>query len=99
MQVISILYKNTTSLVFLPLNEIAKKQVQKVNQISGNALLLNADVKDIDKAIKNARAGLYTHIFISPKLTSIPNFRSLLKDPKFKKRLALVIINKAYLVI
>lgn len=98
MQVISILCKNTTSLVFLPLNEIVKEQVQKVNQIGGNALLLNADVKDIDKAIENARAGLYTHIFISPELASTPDFRSLLKDPKFKKRLALVVVDKAHLI-
>ena len=52
----------------------------------------------MDKALKNARAGLYTHIFISPKLASILSFRNLLKDPKFKKQLALVIVNKAYLV-
>ena len=53
----------------------------------------------MDKALKNIKAGLYTHIFISLELTSILNFRSLLKKPKFKKQLALVIINKAYLVI
>jgi len=86
-------------LVFLPLNKIIKEQVQKVNQISGNALLLNANIKDIDKAIKNIRAGLYTHIFISPELANTPDFRSLLKDPKFKKQLALVIVNKAHLII
>ena len=48
-------------------------------------LLLNANVKNIDKALKNIRAGLYTYIFISPKLTSILSFQDLLKDPKFKK--------------
>ena len=49
--------------------------------------------------IKRLRAGLYTYIFISPKLASTPSFYNLLKDPKFKKQLALVIINKAYLII
>ena len=53
----------------------------------------------MDKILKNIKAGLYTYIFISPKLASILSFRSLLKDPKFKKRLALVIIDKAYLII
>ena len=38
--------------------------------MGGNALLLNANIKDIDKALKNIRAGLYTHIFISPELAS-----------------------------
>ena len=62
-------------------------------------LLLNADVKDMDTTIKHARAGLYTHIFISFKLASTPIFCSLLKDPEFKKQLALVIINKTHFVI
>ena len=62
-------------------------------------LLLNANIKDIDKALKNARAGLYTYIFISPKLASILDFYSLLKDPKFKRRLALIIINKTHFII
>ena len=51
------------------------------------------------KVLKNARAGLYTYIFISPELASILFFQNLLKDSKFKKRLALVIINKAYFII
>jgi len=37
-------------------------------------LLLNADIKDIDKALKNVRAGLYIYIFISSKLASILSF-------------------------
>ena len=62
-------------------------------------LLLNANIKDMDKALENAKASLYIHIFISPKLASILFFQDLLKDFEFKKRLALVIINKAHLVI
>jgi len=62
-------------------------------------LLLNADIKDINTAIEHAKAGLYTHIFISPELASISDFCSLLKDFKFKKQLALVVVNKAHLVI
>jgi hypothetical protein len=34
-------------------------------------LLLNTNIKDINKALKNIRASLYTYIFISPKLASI----------------------------
>ena len=42
--------------------------------MGGNVLLLNTNIKDIDKALKNARAGLYTYIFISPKLASTLSF-------------------------
>ena len=42
--------------------------------MGGNVLLLNANVKNIDKALENARAGLYIYIFISPELASILSF-------------------------
>ena len=42
--------------------------------MGGNVLLLNANIKDIDKALKNARASLYIYIFISPELASILSF-------------------------
>jgi superfamily II DNA helicase RecQ len=79
MQAISILRKDTTSIISLPLNEIAKEQSQKVNQIGGRALLFNADIKDMDKEIKLAKDGHYTHIFISPQLASTSTFRDVLK--------------------
>ena len=37
-------------------------------------LLLNTNIKDIDKVFKNAKASLYTYIFISFKLASILSF-------------------------
>jgi phage-related tail protein len=35
---------------------------------------INADIKDINKVLKNVRASLYTYIFISPELASILSF-------------------------
>ena len=46
-------------------------------------------------AIKNK----YTHIFLSPELVNSEALHPLLINPKFKKLLAIIIINKAYFVI
>ena len=54
MQVVLILCKHSISLIFLPLNEIAKEQVQKVNLVGGNVLFLSASIKNKDEAIEVA---------------------------------------------
>jgi len=78
LQAVLILCKGTISLIFLPLNEIAKEQVQKVNEVGGNALFLNADIKNREQVIETAKTGKYTHIFTSPELASTLSFHSLL---------------------
>jgi len=77
MQAVLVLCGSTITLIFLPLNKIAKQQVQKVNQIGGNALFLNSDVKNKNEAISTAKTSVYTHIFVSPELASTPSFHSL----------------------
>ena len=62
-------------------------------------LFLNTNIKNKNKAIETAKAGIYIYIFISPEFVSILSFYSLLKDFSFKKRLTLVIINKAHLIV
>ena len=53
----------------------------------------------MDKELERVKDSVYTHIFISPELASTSSFRDVLKDPNFKKRLALVIIDEAHLII
>ena len=83
-------------LIFFLLNEIAKEQVQKVNEVGGNALFLNTDVKNREQVIKTAKTGDY---ITSPELASSPSFRSLLQEPSFKKQLALVVVDEAHLIV
>ena len=42
--------------------------------------------------------GKYIHIFLSPKLVNLEAFYPLFTNPKFKKLLAIIIIDKAYLI-
>ena len=42
--------------------------------------------------------GKYIYIFLSPKLVDLEAFYPLFTNPKFKKLLAIIVINKTYLV-
>ena len=42
--------------------------------------------------------GKYIYIFLSPKLVNLEAFYPLFTDLKFKKLLAIIIINKAYFI-
>ena len=42
--------------------------------------------------------GKYIYIFLSPKLVNSEALYPLLTNPKFKKLLAIIVINKAYLI-
>ena len=43
--------------------------------------------------------GKYIYIFLSPKLVNLEALYPLFTDPKFKKLLAIIVVNKAYFVI
>lgn len=95
----SVLRKDTTSNILLPLNEIAKEQVQNVNQIGGSALCLNADAEDTHKGIKLAKYAHYTLIFFSPELANTSPFRDVLRDPEFNNRLTIIVVHDAHLIV
>ena len=42
--------------------------------------------------------GKYIYIFLSPKLVNLEALYPLFTNPKFKKLLAMIIVNKAYLI-
>ena len=42
--------------------------------------------------------GKYIYIFLSPKLVNLEALYPLITNPKFKKLLAMIIINKAHLI-
>ena len=42
--------------------------------------------------------GKYIYIFLSPKLVNLEAFYPLFTNPKFKKLLAIIVVDKAYFV-
>ena len=61
-------------------------------------LFLNSDIPNTDQKIKIVIKGKYIYIFLSPKLVNLEIFYPLFINPKFKKLLAIIIVNKAYLI-
>ena len=61
-------------------------------------LFLNSNIPNIDQKIKMAIKGKYIYIFLSPKLVNLKALYPLFINPKFKKLLAIIIINKTHLV-
>lgn len=98
MQAVSILTAKTITLSILPLNQIGKEQVENVKRYGGKALFLNADVKERARRLEEARAGVFSHIFLSPEFAVSDIFRPVITDSDFKKKLALVVIDEAHLV-
>ena len=82
----------------LPLNEIVKEQVTKVKFFSGTVLFLNSDILNKNEKLKKAIQDKYIYIFTSPELVNLEALYPLLTNPGFKKKLALIIIDKAYLI-
>ena len=75
-----------------------KKQVIKIKSLNKTPLFLNSNIPNIDQKIKIIIKGKYIYIFLNPKLVNLEALYPLFINPKFKKLLAIVIINKAYLV-
>ena len=86
-------------MLILLLNRITKEQVIKVKSFGKTALFLNSNILNKNKKLKKVIQGKYIYIFTSPELINLEVFYSLLTNPGFKKKLALIIINKAYLII
>ena len=61
-------------------------------------LFLNSNIPNIDQKIKMAIKGKYIYIFLSPELVNLKALYPLFTNPKFKKLLAIIVVDKAYLV-
>ena len=81
------------------MNEIAKKQVIKIEFLNRTLLFLNSNIPDMNKKIKIVIKGKYIYIFLSPKLANLEVLYPLLINPQFKKYLAIIVVNKAYFII
>jgi superfamily II DNA helicase RecQ len=58
---------------------------------------LNADTVS-DSLLKDITDAKYTHILMSPELAISERLREIILEPRFKDRLALVVIDDAHLV-
>ena len=61
-------------------------------------LFLNSDIPNINQKIKIVIKDKYIYIFLSPKLVNLEALYPLFTNPKFKKLLAMIVVNKAYFI-
>jgi superfamily II DNA helicase RecQ len=97
LQAVSVLVNKSISIVILPLDRIGQQQASYIEQIGGQPCFLNADNIN-EKLLKDISNGKYTHILMSPELAVSERLRKTIQDPKFKDRLALVVVDEAHLV-
>ena len=100
LQAATILVKDATALIILPLNQIGEEQTAFIKSLGGKPFFLNAEsLKDGgEKLLEELRSGHFTHILTSPELAIGRQFHSVATSPAFKERLSLVAIDEAHLV-
>jgi superfamily II DNA helicase RecQ len=97
LQSVSVLLDKKISIIILPLDQIGKEQAEKIACIGGRPCFLNADTIS-DRLLKDVSDGKYTHILMSPELAVSDRLRKIILEPRFKDRLALVVVDEAHLV-
>ena len=61
-------------------------------------LFLNSNIPNMDQKIKIVIKGKYIYIFLSPKLVNLEALYPLFINFKFKKLLAIIVVNKAHFI-
>lgn len=84
LQAVSVLMRKTITVAILPLDQIGVQQAEYITNIGGKACFLNADTINEEK-IDQLKAGMYTHVLMSPEMAMGDRFRPVAKDPVFKQ--------------
>src|SRR6266850_5039350 len=102
-QSVSALKRNTMTIMIIPLTELGKEQLQKIQLLPGcRPVLLAEEVFRKEKNRKEVFERLtrceYTHILLSPKIAVEDEFSGIVSNPLFKSRVGLVVIDELHVV-
>ncbi|KAI5299134.1 hypothetical protein KEM56_003490, partial [Ascosphaera pollenicola] len=97
MQAFSLLRPNTITIVIIPLDQIGKEQLAKIETLGGSAFFLNAQTKTHDN-LKKIKGGKFTHILTSPELAVSNAMRLIWQTSKVNEKLGLIVIYEAHLM-
>ena len=87
------------SLNALQMNQIDDIKRLKMNEHSMKSCVLNSNII-IDILLKHIREKRYTHVFIDPKIVlKNTKFRNVLQHDDFQRRLKLLIIDEAHVIV
>jgi superfamily II DNA helicase RecQ len=102
-QAVSALKRNTMTIIIIPLTELGKEQLQKIQLLPGcRPVLLAEEIFKKEKNRKEVYEHLkrceYTHILLSPEIAVEYEFSDIVSNPLFKSRVGLVVIDELHMV-
>ena len=98
LQAPSIIVPDSISLVILPLDKIGEEQYDKIERFPGATPCLVNQNTITPALLDDIRAGKYTHVLMGPEQVLSKEFRKVIRDPNFQRRLTMVAIDKAHLI-
>lgn len=97
LQSVSLLRKDSMTIIIIPLNQIGQDQIAAIEKRGGNPCFLNGENNN-SQTINRIRDGEFTHLFISPELAVTPAVSVALQTPSLLRNINLVAIDEAHLV-
>lgn len=85
-------------LIIIPLDRIGQEQCIKIQRLPGaRSVFINGRTDKTDALAREIEMGVYTHLIMGPEIAA-GWFRSIARNPSFKKRVSVVAVDELHLV-
>jgi hypothetical protein len=85
-------------LIIIPLDRIGQEQCIKIQRLPGaRSVFINGRTDKTDTLAQDIEMGVYTHLIMGPEIAS-GWFRSIARNPSFKRRVSVVAVDELHLV-
>ena len=85
-------------LIIIPLDRIGQEQCIKIQRLPGaRSVFINGRTDKTDALAQDIEMGVYTHLIMGPEIAA-GWFRSIARNPSFKRRVSVVAVDELHLV-
>ncbi|KAH6691783.1 ATP-dependent DNA helicase [Leptodontidium sp. MPI-SDFR-AT-0119] len=85
-------------LIIIPLDRIGQEQCIKIQRLPGaRSVFINGKTDKTDTLAQDIEMGVYTHLIMGPEIAA-GWFRSIARNPSFKRRVSVVAVDELHLV-
>ena len=85
-------------LIIIPLDRIGQEQCIKIQRLPGaRSVFINGRTDKTDSLAQDIEMGVYTHLIMGPEIAA-GWFRSIARNPSFKRRVSVVAVDELHLV-
>ncbi|KAH6666996.1 ATP-dependent DNA helicase [Halenospora varia] len=85
-------------LIIIPLDRIGQEQCIKIQRLPGaRSVFINGRTDKTDTLAQDIEMGVYTHLIMGPEIAA-GWFRSIARNPSFKRRVSVVAVDELHLV-